>query len=260
MEQVAARTRAGHRLVARNPTGARAQLARRVPNQANEDVDGVPLTEAARVERIASLALCTELYGVLKNAEPSEKGRVITRAIELFHSLGFWSDDDRKKREVAFCITCSGLLLLCVDTVLKAIEDWCTFSSIGVIASASRLMTVECRDAAEKAMSGGLKRYEDFVRRFMPDHVRPDTCVFEEDELFQRWEWYLIAECDRKRYYARYAYEAVKDDMINKVQEVQELSTRAAIDMVKNLKLVVEGLDRMLTGIESESASDEEED
>lgn len=256
VEQVDMRTRAGRRLVPRKQAGVIKQLGRRLPNQANDDVDGNLLTEAARFERIASLALCLELHGALEKALPSEKGKVIKRAIKLFDNLGFWSEDDREKREVAFCVTCSGLLLLCVDTVLKSIEEWCIFSSTGIVASARRLMTVECLEAAKDAMSGGWKRYEDFVRLFMPDHKCPDTSVFEEDQVFERWNWYLVVGCDRERYYECYVFQTLKDDMITKVKEINERSNHSALKLVERLKRVVEGLDRAVKGLDSESDSE----
>ena len=201
----------------------------------DEDVNGNPLSEDAKNKRIAALALCLAQRDALENGSASRKGEMIAGAIKLCDRLGVWSNEVDVKEEAFICITCSGLLLLCVDVALKAIEDWCIDTSKEIVTSAGRLLALGCLDGAEGVTYSNKIRCSEFVRRNMPDHHLP--CEFEEehDKIFKRWKWYLMAKGKSTTYFERYVVESIKDDVLTKVEEVCKHSVPAGVEVVDKL-------------------------
>lgn len=66
---------------------------------------------------------------------------MIAREIVLFEQIGIWSNSKDQKEEAFLCVTRSGILPLCVDVALKAVEDWGYTTSMGILNSAERLWT-----------------------------------------------------------------------------------------------------------------------
>jgi len=223
--------RSGEHLPFKKP---RLQLITIRKDCSNVDVNGDPLSDVAKTKRIASLALCNQLHSVLTE-ESSEEN--ISQAINLFEDLGLWSNDINEKKEAFVCVTCSGLLLLCVDVALKAIEEWCNFSSAGIVHSASLLLRLDCLEGAEGVTTNNWK-----------------YCHDEEPmKIIQRWRWYIESNHDANGYFQRYVFESIKEDAITKIAEVYEHSPSAG-------KEVVDGLVKALYDHFQEDASDASEE
>ena len=193
-------------------------------DHSKEDVNGSMLSDAAKTQRIAALALCLKLHSALDDERRSEKGEMIASAIKLFEDLGVHSDNINIKREAFLCITCSGLLLLCVDIALKAIEEWCNFSSARIVKSAGCLLTLNFLQGAEGVTPDNWKRCLHFVQREMPDFCLPVELEEESSKVFPRWTWYIESNNNTNLYFERYVFESIKNDAITKITEVYEHS------------------------------------
>lgn len=73
---------------------------------------------------------------------------MIAGAIELFDHLSIHSNKVDVKKKAFLCITCSGVLLLCLDVTLKAIEEWSICLSAGIVKSAGHQLTLENLEGA----------------------------------------------------------------------------------------------------------------
>ena len=224
-------------------------------DHSNEDVNGHPLSDDARTKRIAALALCLAQRDALEEASPSEKRDVITRAIELCDRLGARSNEVDVKKEAFLCITCSGLLLLCVDVALKAIEEWSFYSSSKIVKSADRLLTLEYLEGAEGVTLENWKRCDEFVERFMLNHHLPVGLGMKTIKLFSKWRWYVESDNDRNLYFERYVLESLKEDAIAKIAQVYEYSSFSGREVVEKLTKALN--DHNFEEGSSEESSDE---
>ena len=186
----------------RNP---RRQLAtvHRV-NRAHEDLNGAPMTEDKVQMRILALTVCDTHRRAFEALDGwSDQGELIEDAVTLFDKLGITDDDDvSRKTETFLCITYSGLLPLCVDVALKALE-----AGERLPVGAHHVLTSECLAGAKGVSYQNWMRCSDFVDAHLVHDSLPQDMPEDLEPIFQRWAWYLECGRDNHSYYERYHLE-----------------------------------------------------
>ena len=116
------------------------------------DLHGQQLSEAETATRSGNLLACRVIFDKLEVAEITSWVKILKEAYSLFESLGCESKDPTIKENAFLCITCSGLLFLCVDKIFHAMEHWSLKHSRSIVALADdSLNKVEFFEAARAA-------------------------------------------------------------------------------------------------------------
>ena len=103
----------------------RCQLATIIqPEWARLGVNGHVMSNAEVEEHSAHLKMCRELFNKLEDANITDQKVILERVNALFKKLGCESNKVGCKMEAFLCILYSGLLFICVNKVLLAIENW----------------------------------------------------------------------------------------------------------------------------------------
>lgn len=199
-------------------------------DRSNEGVNGQPLTESEKTQRIALLAQCLQLRIALANAEGLEdQVEIIAQAAKLVERFCFLNEpdaNDAAKREAFLCITCSGMVQGCVDAALKAIEEWDDRFSDPIVTSAQALLATGVLEGVRGVSAVNLMRCNQFVERYMKYHedLLPDAVEFDKFLMMviKKWEWYLEAIKDQCGYFARFTVESIKEEMAKKIAEVYQ--------------------------------------
>jgi hypothetical protein len=120
--------------------------------------------------------------------------------------------------EAFLCISHSGLLFICVDKVLQAIEDWDFRHSRGIVMGSAADFTKKKAylDGAQGVTLDNWQRCQAFVDTKMPEdqrfYGRYDTSKVDEAELLEKWEAFLNVDCKPTRYFSEYyvSHEIIK--------------------------------------------------
>lgn len=261
-------SRAGEELQA-PPRKMGRQLVTRpdLTDRSAEGVNGQPLTEAEKTRRIALLAQCLQHRVRLANVEdPEEQSKMIAQAVTLIRGMGILdgTSDLITKKEAFLCITCSGMVLLCVDVALKAIEAWDDRFSDPILSSAKALMSKQMLNGVREVSAENLKRCSQFVEQYMPEHqdLMPDDFDLEEDpgKVCQRWGWYLKVHGDRVKYFERFAVESIKEDMATKIAELFKDSKDAGRRAITRLNCALRAIrDKEEANVSSREAPESSE-
>lgn len=249
-------TRQGKRL-SRPKVGApkRQLVGIDLKDHSDEDVHGNEMSPARRTDRIATLAQCLELYQKLSKASDGKKEEVITQAIELLEQLGVWSENKDQKEEAFLCVMHSGILLLCVDVALKALEDWDYSTSMGILRSAERLWTRECYEGALGVTKENRVRCDQFVGRYMPGYDFPGDLDSDMAKVMGRWDLYLKSEQKPTEYFECFIVKSISEDVHSRILEVRKYSTKMGYTVLEKLSDAMEDL-RVEFEAEDESSSD----
>ena len=228
------------------------QLATRIqPEWARLGVDGHYMSDAETEERLAHLNSCRELFNELNGADISEQQEILERANALFSTLGCESDDVDRKMEAFLCITYSGLLFICIDKVLRVIEDWDLRQSRGIVlgSAADFARSRAYLEGARSVTLENQQRCQAFVDIEMPEDQRfdggYDTFKVNEVELFEKWEAFLELGCNPTRYFSEYyvCHAVIKFA----TPLVEEVSQDLAADVSLTLKALMAAFKQMLS-------------
>ncbi len=201
--------RDGKRVTLKDST--RRQLAIRIqPEWARFGVDGHCMSIIEKEEWLARLKECRQLFEELEGANICYQKDILQRANTLFKEIGCDSDDVSRKMEAFLCITSSGLLFICVDKVLRAIEDWDLDESHGIVMGCASdfLKKKEYFEGARGVTQANEQRCRAFIDHKMAEDQRFDvgyhTSEVNGEELLEKWEAFLNVNCDPTKYFSEY--------------------------------------------------------
>ena len=206
----------------------RLQLATR-PTPRADDVDGDPMSEEAKAERIQALKLYLKHKKAIEDAGGIKGLKTALRNVE---DVLYTSDAAARGRSPSHVrenflrLKFSGLLQTCIDYALKVIEerhpnDWVAVNY------ADGILTEEILKGAKEVSKENLRRCKEFAKAYMPDDEFDDI----DDSMYQRLKWYIGAFRNKENYLKRFTIETLKIEIQEKLDRLDyhtELSPREA--------------------------------
>ena len=210
----------------------RLQLATR-PTPRADDVDGDPMSEEAKAERIQALKLYLKHKKAIEDAG-GLKG--LKTALGNAEDVLYTSDAAARGRSPSHVrenflrLKFSGLLQTCIDKALKFVEErhphyWVAVNHV------QDVLTAEMLKGLEEVSDENLRHCKDFAKAHMPDDEFDEV----DDSVYQRLKWFLVAKGKTQAYLSRFTIETLKIEIQEKLDHLERFTDHSPREGAREL-------------------------